>query len=240
MRGSILGRSKIVFSSPKRRDKLWGPPRLVGVERASVEVKNDWSYITTARVRPHVVERDSFTLCFLITSYWEMSARYLTMAVTWVSVALFLVYVCNVRPHLNHVIQRSLCILSSFQGSYVDEAQWWHIVAQRTCVSARSRSEPVNRAARATAEQQRITNHSASETNKVAVKAGGGCWLDGRGYVSDRGRLRTSTYCQGKECVELCRHSRYTRSQLCNACDSSVKHTRCNLECIKVVLRNTT
>jgi hypothetical protein len=49
------------FSSSKRRDKLWGPPRQVGVERVSVEVKNDWSYISTIPIRPHV-ERDNFTL----------------------------------------------------------------------------------------------------------------------------------------------------------------------------------
>jgi len=51
----------------------------VGVERASAEVKNEWNYISTIPIRPHVVERDNFTLCFLITSCWEMSARYVTM-----------------------------------------------------------------------------------------------------------------------------------------------------------------
>jgi len=44
---------------------------------------------------------------------------------------------------------------------------WWHIVAQRTCVSACSRSDPVNRAARATAEQQGIANRSAAENNRM-------------------------------------------------------------------------
>jgi len=69
----------MLFSSPKRLDKLWRPLRLVGVERASAEVKNKWSYISTVPIRPHVVERDNFTLCCLITSYWEMSTRYMTM-----------------------------------------------------------------------------------------------------------------------------------------------------------------
>jgi hypothetical protein len=165
MRGSILEGSKMVFSSPKRRDKLWGPPRLVGVELVSAEVKNDCSYVLIVPICPHVVERGRFTLCFLIASYWEMSARCLTVAVTWVSLALFLVSVCDVRPHLNHDIQRSLCILTTLHRSYVHEALWWNIVAQRMCVSARSRNEPVNRATRVTAEQ-RITNHSASETNR--------------------------------------------------------------------------
>jgi len=32
MRGSILGSNKIFFSTPKRQDKLWGSPRIVGVE----------------------------------------------------------------------------------------------------------------------------------------------------------------------------------------------------------------
>jgi len=44
---------------------------------------------------------------------------------------------------------------------------WWHIVPQRTCVSARSRSDPVNRAARTTAEQQGIANRSAAENNHM-------------------------------------------------------------------------
>jgi hypothetical protein len=89
MRGSILGSSKIFFSS-KPRDKLWGQPRLVVVERASAEVKNEWSCISTVCLRPHVVERDKFTLCFLIISYWEMSARYMTV----------LLHVCHSRYFL--------------------------------------------------------------------------------------------------------------------------------------------
>ena len=78
MRGSILGSNKMFFSSPKRRDKLWVPPIIVGVERVSAEVKNEWSYISTVPIRPHV-ERHNFTLFFLITSYWEISACYMTM-----------------------------------------------------------------------------------------------------------------------------------------------------------------
>jgi len=34
-------------------------------------------------------------------------------ALTWMSLALFLVPVCNVRPHLSHVIKRSPSILST-------------------------------------------------------------------------------------------------------------------------------
>jgi len=78
MRCSILDSNKIFFSFPKRRDKLWGSPRIVGVERVTAEVKNEWSYILTVPLRPHV-ERNNFTLCVLIISYWKISARYMTM-----------------------------------------------------------------------------------------------------------------------------------------------------------------
>jgi len=73
-RGSICGRSNRLFSSPKRPERLWRPPRLhsAGIEGfflevkwpgreadysppSSTEVKNDWNYTFTS---PH-----AFTTC---------------------------------------------------------------------------------------------------------------------------------------------------------------------------------
>ena len=54
-------------------------------------------------------------------------------------------------------------------------------------MSARSRIEPVNRAARAKAEQQRTANRSGclwpAEEYHVAVEAGADCGLSGGGYI---------------------------------------------------------
>ena len=73
-------RSKGFFSSPKRPDQLWGPPRLIfnwyrrsfpGVRRqgrdvdyslpSSAEVKNKWSYKSTSPVCLHRVHKDNVT-----------------------------------------------------------------------------------------------------------------------------------------------------------------------------------
>jgi hypothetical protein len=104
MRGSILNSNKIFFSSPKRRDKLWGPLRLVGVERASAEVKNEWSYISTPYTPSCRGEGQLYSLLFKNIILGNVSTPH-DDAGTWVSLASFLVPVCNIRPHLNHVIQ---------------------------------------------------------------------------------------------------------------------------------------
>jgi hypothetical protein len=80
VRGSNPGRDKIFFSSPKRPDRLWGPPSLLlnwcrsyfsevkQPERkvnhstpSSAEVKNEWNYTFTSLTHLYGMDRDNFT-----------------------------------------------------------------------------------------------------------------------------------------------------------------------------------
>jgi len=131
------------------------------------------------------VERDNFTLCFFITSFWEMSAIYMTM----------LLHGCHSRYFLCPFTILGLTWITLFRDHPVYWApdsvlMWWYIVAQRTCVSARSRSEPVNRAARSTAEQQGIANPSAAESNRMLPWKPEEAAGRTAGVVSDRGKQR--------------------------------------------------
>jgi hypothetical protein len=75
VQGSNPGGEKRFLSSPKRPDRLWGPPSLIfsryrgsfpGVKQPgslfnhslpfSVEVKSEWSYTTTPPIRLHAVD----------------------------------------------------------------------------------------------------------------------------------------------------------------------------------------
>jgi hypothetical protein len=82
--GSSPGRGKRFFFSPKRPDRLWGPPSPLfngyrgsfpGLQRpgrevnhsppSSAEVKNEWSHTSDPPICLHGVNRDNFTFTLL-------------------------------------------------------------------------------------------------------------------------------------------------------------------------------
>jgi hypothetical protein len=70
-RGSNLDRVKVLLSSPKWPDQLWGPPSLVfdtywGLPAHSAEVKNEWSCTFTPHICQHAPS--TFTLFHLPNS----------------------------------------------------------------------------------------------------------------------------------------------------------------------------